>query len=126
MMNEALEKASREPRAYSLEQLSHETSLAQPDFHDGSTSIEDSPWDPELRDALELLSPRLREAVLLDTELTPKHRSVREIAEILGISRVAAHMRLKRAYVQLREILPDHYLELRKVRRRGQEGLEGS
>lgn len=81
-------------------------------------------WDPPLAAALASLSGKLREVVLLDTELNPGERTVAEIAQILGINRVAAHMRLKRAYAQLRQLLPDGYLKERRERLRDAGGLE--
>jgi DNA-directed RNA polymerase specialized sigma24 family protein len=81
-------------------------------------------WDPPLAAALASLSGKLREAVLLDAELNPGERTVAEIAQILGISRVAAHMRLNRAYARLRQLLPDGYLEERRERLRGTGSLE--
>jgi len=82
------------------------------------------PWDRELTDALASLSDKLRAAVVLDTELNPGERSVAEIAEMLQITRLAAHMRLKRAYARLRKTLPDGYLEKRKARLRATGELE--
>jgi DNA-directed RNA polymerase specialized sigma24 family protein len=82
------------------------------------------PWDPELTNALASLSDKLRAAAVLDTELNPGERSVAEIAEILQINRVTAHMRLKRAYARLRQILPEGYLEERQARLRATGGLE--
>lgn len=76
------------------------------------------PWDPELTGALASLSDKLRAVVVLDTELNPGERSVAEIAEILQINRVTAHMRLKRAYARLRQMLPSGYLEERQARLR--------
>ena len=90
------------------------------------------PRDPELTGALASLSDKLRAVVVLDTELNPGERSVAEIAEILQINRVTAHMRLKRAYARLRQILPDSYLEERQARlqqpgvwKRGQHEADG-
>jgi DNA-directed RNA polymerase specialized sigma24 family protein len=82
------------------------------------------PWDRELADALASLSDKLRAVVVLDTELNPGERSAAEIAEILQINRMTAHMRLKRAYARLRQILPDGYLEERQARLRATGGLE--
>jgi DNA-directed RNA polymerase specialized sigma24 family protein len=86
------------------------------------------PWDPELTRALAALSDKLLAAVLLDNELNPGERPVAEIAQILGIKRVAAHARLKRAYSQLRRTLPVDYPERRRVQRRlrrqGTGGME--
>jgi DNA-directed RNA polymerase specialized sigma24 family protein len=81
-------------------------------------------WDPPLAAALASLSDKLREAVVLDTELNPGERTVAKIAQVLGINRVTAHMRLKRAYAQLRQLLPDGYLEERRERLRNAGGLE--
>jgi DNA-directed RNA polymerase specialized sigma24 family protein len=81
-------------------------------------------WDPPLAAAIASLSDRLREVVVLDTELHPGERPVAEIASILGIGRVAAHMRLKRAYAQLGRHLPEGYLEERRERLRDAGGLE--
>ena len=81
-------------------------------------------WDPPLAAALAALSDKLREVVVLDTELNPGERSVIEIAKILAIGRVTAHMRLKRAYSRLRQLLPDGYLEERRERLRDAGGLE--
>lgn len=81
-------------------------------------------WDPPLAAAIAALSHKLREVVVLDTELHPGERPVSEIASILGIGRVAAHMRLKRAYNQLGQLLPDSYLAERRERLRDAEGLE--
>jgi hypothetical protein len=61
--------------------------------------------------------------VVLDTELNPGERTVAEIAQILGINRVTAHMRLSRAYARLRQLLPDGYLEERRERLRGTGSL---
>jgi len=81
-------------------------------------------WDPPLAAALAALSDKLREVVVLDTECHPGERSVIEIAKILGIGRVTAHMRLRRAYARLRELLPEGYLEERRERLQGAGGLE--
>jgi DNA-directed RNA polymerase specialized sigma24 family protein len=81
-------------------------------------------WDPPLAAALASLSDKLREVVVLDTELNPGERTVPEIAQILGIARVAAHMRLKRAYARLSQLLPNGYLEERRERLRDAGGLE--
>jgi DNA-directed RNA polymerase specialized sigma24 family protein len=81
-------------------------------------------WDPPLAAAIASLSHKLREVVVLDTELHPGERPVAEIASILGIGRVAAHMRLKRAYDQLGRHLPASYLEERRERLRDAGGLE--
>jgi len=82
------------------------------------------PWDRELTGALASLSDKLRAAVVLDTELNPGERSVAEIAEMLQITRLAAQMRLRRAYARLRKILADGYLEKRKARLRATGELE--
>jgi len=81
-------------------------------------------WDPPLAAALASLSDKLREVVVLHTELNPGERTVPEIAQILGINRVTAHMRLNRAYARLRQLLPDGYLEERRARLRDAGGLE--
>ena len=81
-------------------------------------------WDPPLAAAIAALSDKLREVVVLDTELNPGERSVIEIAKMLGIGRVTAHMRLKRAYARLRQLLPESYLEERRERLQGAGGLE--
>jgi DNA-directed RNA polymerase specialized sigma24 family protein len=81
-------------------------------------------WDPPLAQAIAELSDKLREAVVLDTELNPGERTVAEIAQILGINRITAHMRLKRAYAQLEQLLLNDYLEERKERLRDVGGLE--
>ena len=113
-----------------LRALRSERPLYSPGWEPGSASpglpaeLDDKPWDVELTSALQRLSPKLREFVLLDTELNLCERSVGEIAEILGISRTAAFNRKKRAYAQLRRLLPDNYLELREARR-GRGGMEG-
>jgi len=105
-----------------LRAMSAERSSYSPDLEPGSASpglpadLDDKPWDVELTGALQRLSPKLREFVLLDTELDLGERSVAEIARILGISRTAAFNRKQRAYAQLRRLLPANYLELRKAR----------
>lgn len=81
-------------------------------------------WDPPVAQALAKLSDKLREAVALDIELNPGERPVSEIARILGINRVTAHMRLKRAYNQLEQLLPHGYLNERRERLRDAGGLE--
>jgi RNA polymerase sigma factor (sigma-70 family) len=126
-INDALARVAERPEVDSLEQLPARvvasSKLAAPY---ASSNAQGAPWDPELTNALAQLSPPLRDIVLLDNELDPGERPVQEIAKILGIKRVTAHMRLKRAYAKLRELLPDDYLELRKVSKQGREGLEGS
>lgn len=116
--NDALRVASSERRACSPGQESGSALPGPP------PDLDDKPWDPELTGALQRLSPKLREFVLLDTELNLGERSVAEIAEILGISRTAAFNRRRRAYAKLRRLLPANYLELRKARQR-QDGMEG-
>ena len=74
--------------------------------------------DPALQTAVNGLSPRLREVVILANELNPGERSAGEIGRILGISTVAARMRLHRAYKQLQELVPAEYLEVRQIRLR--------
>jgi DNA-directed RNA polymerase specialized sigma24 family protein len=124
--NNALRKAASEPHLRSLDELPASALVtAGPITQQPVIKLEDSSWDPELAAALTQLSDALRETVLLDSELNPGERSVAEIAAVLRISRVAAHMRLHRAYAELRGLLPDGYLELRKARRRGRTGLEG-
>lgn len=97
---------------------------AQPGLPGGKSWQAWKSWDPPLAQAVEVLSDKLREAVVLDTELNPGERTVAEIARILGINRVTAHMRLKRAYAQLEQLLPDDYLEERRERLRDAGGLE--
>lgn len=116
--NDALRAASAERRACSPGREPRSASPRPP------TDLDDKPWDPELTGALQRLSPKLREFVLLDTELNLGERPVAEIAEILGISRTAAFNRRQRAYADLRRLLPADYLELRKARRR-RDGVEG-
>lgn len=65
--------------------------------------------DPALAAAIGTLSAKLRAVVVLDTELEPGQRSAAEIGQILGISRVTAAMRLKRAYTRLAQLLPGDY-----------------
>jgi DNA-directed RNA polymerase specialized sigma24 family protein len=118
--NDALRAVSSERRAYGPGQELGSTSPGS------SADLDDKPWDPELTGALQRLSPKLREFVLLDTELDLGERSVAEIAKILGISRTAAFNRRQRAYAKLRRLLPADYLELRKARRDGAEGWSTS
>jgi DNA-directed RNA polymerase specialized sigma24 family protein len=88
-------------------------------------STDDDPWDPQLADALEQLSPKLREFVLLDIELNPGERSVAETARFLGVSRMAAYARRKRAYTQLLALLPADYPQARLIRRRRRRDAGG-
>jgi DNA-directed RNA polymerase specialized sigma24 family protein len=123
--NDALRKAIPEPRVYSMDAESvFARTLAGPE-PSARPADPDRPWDPELTDALQQLRPKLREFVLLDTELNLGERSVAEIAKILGIGRTAAYARRKRAYAELCRLLPADYLELRAARRRGQDRAEG-
>jgi DNA-directed RNA polymerase specialized sigma24 family protein len=123
--NDALRKAISGPRVYSMDAESvFARTLAGPE-PPVRPADPDKPLDPELTDALQRLRPKLREFVLLDTELNLGERPVAEIAEILGIGRTAAYARRKRAYTELRRLLPANYLELRAARRRGQDGAEG-
>jgi DNA-directed RNA polymerase specialized sigma24 family protein len=78
----------------------------------------ESELDPELVRALVRLSPERRQAVLLDIELDIGERLVKEIAGLLGIEVMAARMRLRRAYRQLKKLLPADYLEVRYLQRR--------
>lgn len=116
--NDALGAASAERGAYSQDQETGSASAGHP------ADLDDKPWDPELTGALQRLSPKLREFVLLDVELNLGERSVAEVAKILGISRTAAFNRRQRAYAKLRRLLPPNYLELRKARR-GRGEAEG-
>ena len=68
--------------------------------------------DPELAAALASLSDKDRAVLVLAHELE-EERPAAEIAQILGISRPAASMRLLRAHARLRRILPDGYREER-------------
>jgi RNA polymerase sigma factor (sigma-70 family) len=118
--NDALKAARRRPRIYSMDDpYLHTTAFAAPEKRRPPDDLEDDPWDPQLTAALQQLSPKLREFVLLDTEMNPGERSVAEIAKILGIKRVTAYARKKRAYPKLRALLPEDYLELRTAPRRG-------
>lgn len=119
--NDALRAAISEPRTCSPDQ---EPGSAASGPRNQPADLDDKPWDPELTGALQSLSPKLREFVLLDIELDLGERSVAEIAEILGISRTAAFNRKQRAYTKLCRLLPANYLELRKARR-GRRGVEG-
>lgn len=121
--NDALRKAISEPRTYSMDE--DPTFAAASGSRHLPADLDDKPWDPGLTSALQRLSPKLREFVLLDAELNLGERSVAEIAEILGIGRTAAYARRKRAYMELRRLLPANYLELRTARRRGRGGVEG-
>jgi DNA-directed RNA polymerase specialized sigma24 family protein len=120
--NDALRAGISEPRPCDL---AREPGFATPAARDLPADPDDKPWDPELAGALQSLSPKLREFVLLDIELNLGERSVAEIAGILGISRTAAFNRKQRAYAKLCRLLPADYLELRKARRRGRGGVEG-
>jgi DNA-directed RNA polymerase specialized sigma24 family protein len=125
--NRALRKARREPQILCIDDAPASALAATGrGWRPSGGAPEEAAWDPEVVSALARLSDRLRAAALLDTELEPGQRSVVEIAQILGISRVAAAMRLARAYTQLRELLTEGYPELRRARRRDQGGLEGS
>jgi DNA-directed RNA polymerase specialized sigma24 family protein len=81
------------------------------------------PFDPELAAALASLSDEHRAVLVLAHELE-EERPTAEIAQILGISRPAASMRLNRAHARLRRILPDGYLEERHERLRAAWNLE--
>jgi DNA-directed RNA polymerase specialized sigma24 family protein len=124
--NDALRKAISEPRTYSMdEEPAFAPTASASGSHHLPADLDDKPWDPALTGALQQLSPKLREFVLLDAELNLGERSVAEIAEILHIGRTAAYARRKRAYMELRRLLPANYLELRTARRRGRGGVEG-
>ena len=124
--NDTLRKVAAEPRTYSLdvESAQARTGLEAGPWHLGD-DLDDKPWDPELTRALQRLSPKLRELVVLEIELNLGERSVAEIARILGIRRGAAYGRRKRAHEELRRLLPADYPELRAVRKRGRGGAEG-
>lgn len=125
-VSDALRKVSAEPRTCSLDAPSGPARAgleAGPQPH--GDDLEDQPWDPELTRALQQLSPRLREFVVLEVELNLGERSVAEIAGILGIGRAAAYGRRKRAHEELRRLLPAGYPELRAARKRGRGGVEG-
>jgi DNA-directed RNA polymerase specialized sigma24 family protein len=81
------------------------------------------PSDPELAAALTSLSDEQRAVLVLAHELEEERRPA-EVAQILGISRPNASMRLLRAHAQLRRILPDGYLEERHERLRAAWNLE--
>jgi DNA-directed RNA polymerase specialized sigma24 family protein len=81
------------------------------------------PFDPELAAALASLSDEHRAVLVLAHELE-EERPAAEIAQILGISRPAASMRLNRAHARLRRILPDGYLGERHERLRAAWNLE--
>jgi DNA-directed RNA polymerase specialized sigma24 family protein len=123
--NDALNRTRAEPPTYSSDDKPEMVSAA---VAAGRGPIEagpdDKPYDPELTAALQRLSPKLREFVLLDTELNLGERSVSEIAGILGIKRSAAYARKNRAYAALRKLLPPDYLELRATRP-GRGGVGG-
>ena len=105
--NRELRKARREPQILCIDDAPASALAATGrGWGPSGGAPEEAAWDPEVVSALARLSDRLRAAVLLDAELEPGQRSVAEIARILGISRVAAAMRLARAYTQLRELLP--------------------
>lgn len=72
--------------------------------------------DPVLADALASLSDADREVLLLAYELESGQRPVAEIAQILEINRVTAHMRLKRAQARLGEALGEGYPAERRTR----------
>jgi hypothetical protein len=65
-----------------------------------------------------LVAVREDAVLVLAYELEPGQRSVAEIAQMLGINRVAAHMRLKRARARLRKILGEGYPAGRRGARR--------
>ncbi len=121
---DALRDAARQPGTCSLDA-----------FADGEPALDkqsplptvdrlDDPWDPDLRAAFDRLDDRLREVVLLDTELPPGQRSNAEIGEILGIHRSTVGRRKKEAYHQLAAWLPEDYPQ-RRSERRFREGSEG-
>src|SRR5262249_12458382 len=80
--------------------------------------------DPAVAAALAELSDKLRAVVVLDNELNPGQRSAAEIAQIRGINRVTAAMRLRRAYTRLAELLPAGYPEEHTLRTRTTADLE--
>lgn len=82
------------------------------------------PSDPELVAALASLSDEHRAVLVLAHELEQGERSYAELAEILGITRAAAAMRLNRAHARLRRILPDGYPKERHERLRAAWNLE--
>jgi RNA polymerase sigma factor (sigma-70 family) len=81
------------------------------------------PHDPELAAALASLSDKDRAVLVLAHELE-EERPAAEIAQILGIRRPAASMRLHRAHARLRRILPDGYPEERHEQPRAAWNLE--
>jgi len=74
------------------------------------------PCDPVLAAALASLSDADREVLVFAYELEPGQRSVAELAQILEINRVAAHMRLTRAQDRLGKILGEGYPAERRER----------
>jgi DNA-directed RNA polymerase specialized sigma24 family protein len=67
------------------------------------------PFDPALAAALASLSDTDREVLVLAYELEPGQRTVVELAAILEVNRVAAHMRLSRAHARLGKLLGEGY-----------------
>lgn len=121
-VSDALGKAVGEPRTRGLDAV-QESLAAGP--HRRNDDVDDSPWDPGLTRALQQLSPKLREFVILEVELNLGERSVAEIAEVLGIGRTAAYNRRHRAHQKLRQLLPAGYPERRAMRKRGRSRVEG-
>lgn len=123
--NEALSRTRSEPPTLSSDEKPGLVGAAEAAACGlAETGPDDKPFDPELTAALQRLSPRLREFVLLDAELNPGERSVAEIAGILGIKRSAAYARKNRARAALRKLLPPDYLEVR-AKRSGRGGTGG-
>lgn len=120
--NDALEKALSEPRASSK---NPEPVLAGVESELHRPPADEQPHDPAVTAALQQLSPRLREFVLLECELELGQRSVAEIAELLGIGRSAAYARRKRAHAALLRLLPADHPEHRAARARDRDGVKG-
>jgi len=103
--NDALNRTRAEPPTYSSddkpEMVSAAVAAGRGPIEAGS---DDKPYDPELTAALQRLSPKLREFVLLDTELNLGERSVSEIAGILAIRRSAAYARKRKCRIEVFEL----------------------
>jgi DNA-directed RNA polymerase specialized sigma24 family protein len=121
-VSDAWRKAAAEPRTRDLDAVPAPLA-AEPQRRDDD--VDDPPWDPGLTRALQQLSPKLREFVILEAELNPGERAVAEIAEVLGIGRTAAYNRRRRAHRELRQLLPADYPERRAMRKRGRSRVEG-
>lgn len=121
-VSDALRNRAAEPRTCDLDAVPGGLAAAPQARYD---DLGDRPRDPELTRALQRLSPKLREYVILEAELDLGERSVAEIARILGIGRTAAYGRRRRAHSELRRLLPADYPERRAMSRRGRGRVEG-